>query len=382
MRGVTASSRARAIERITGLARQPRDLVSFWQEATEILRTSIPYYWTPCWYTLDPASLLITSHFHEGMPEFPSEWLAHEYYGDDFNKLVDVACSATGVGTLHEATAGDPARSWRWHQNMKLGGEQELIARLRSRSGEVWGALGLYREPGQPMFDDADKQFVSAIAPQLAEGARRALLVGEAADPEGPDSPGLVILNENWDVDSVTPGMERWLSELPDGDWDAGRLPSSVLSVAGRAMRSAVGESRQVGEIAVSRVLSRTGTWVVLHGASLVSGGSRRVAVIVEPAHPARIYPLLMSAYGLTEREREVTRLVLQGNSTSQIAEQIVVTEQTVQQHLKSIFDKTGVRSRRDLVAKVFFAHYEPRFRDNERRTVEHKPVRGGPRTG
>lgn len=32
----------------------------------------------------------------------------------------------------------------------------------------------------------------------------------------------------------------------------------------------------------------------------------RRVvkAVIVEPAHPSRIYPLLMSAYGLTEREK------------------------------------------------------------------------------
>ena len=38
---------------------------------------------------------------------------------------------------------------------------------------------------------------------------------------------------------------------------------------------------------------------------------ARRVAVIVEPAHPARIAPLLMSAYGLTEREQDVTRLVL-----------------------------------------------------------------------
>jgi len=374
-----ASARERALDRITRLARQPGDLVSFWQESTEVLKTSIPYYWTPCWYTLDPASLLITSHFHDGLAEFPAEWLANEYYGDDFNQLSDVARSATGVSTLHESTNGDPSRSWRWHESMKLGGDQELIARLRSRSGEVWGALGLYREPGQPLFDEADKQLVHALAPHLAEGARRALLVGEAADPEGPDSPGLVILNEHWEIDSVTPGMERWLSELPDGDWDAGRLPSAVLAVAGRAMRSA--ENRQAGEIAVSRVLSRTGTWVVLHGASLVSGGSRRVAVIVEPAHPARIYPLFMLAYGLTDRERDVTRLTLQGNSTLHIAEQLVVSENTVQQHLKSIFDKTGVRSRRDLVAKVFFAHYEPRFRDNERRALENKPLRGGPKS-
>jgi DNA-binding CsgD family transcriptional regulator len=118
---------------------------------------------------------------------------------------------------------------------------------------------------------------------------------------------------------------------------------------------------------------------MVLHGATLVSDGQRRVAVIVEPAHPARIVPLLMSAYGLTEREQDVTRLVLQGESTTSIAERLVVSAHTVQQHLKSIFEKVGVRSRRDLVGKVFFSYYEPRLRDNESRVPADKPLRGGP---
>ena len=93
---------------------------------------------------------------------------------------------------------------------------------------------------------------------------------------------------------------------------------------------------------------------MILHGVPLSTAGPCRIAVIVEPAQPARITPLLMSAYGLTEREQELTLLVLHGDSTTDIAERLVISPFTVQQHLKSIFEKTGVRSRRDLVGKVF----------------------------
>ena len=371
----------RAADKISRLAKQSLDLVSFWKESSEVVASAVPYYWTPCWYTLDPASLLVTSHFHDGLPEIPEQWLADEYYREDVNKLVDVARSAQGISTLHEATGGDPTLSPRWHQNMTYGGDQEMIAGLRTKSGEVWGALGLYREAGQPLFGAEELEFVRTVAPSLAEGARRALLVAEAMDPEGPVAPGLIVLSDRWEVESTTPGVERWLCELPDGDWDRGKLPSSVLSVAGRALRTAE-RPDEPGEIAVGRVLARSGNWVVLHGVCLVGDGTRRIAVIVEPAHPARISPLLMAAYGLTEREQEVTRLVLQGNSTVEIAQQLVVSGHTVQQHLKSVFDKTGVRSRRDLVGKVFFSHYEPRVRDNERRAIDSKPLRGGPYDG
>ena len=78
-------------------------------------------------------------------------------------------------------------------------------------------------------------------------------------------------------MESATPGVEHWLAALPDGDLDVGKLPSAVHAVAGRALRTAE-HPDQPGEVAVSRVLSRAGTWVVLHGASLVSGGARRVA--------------------------------------------------------------------------------------------------------
>jgi DNA-binding CsgD family transcriptional regulator len=372
-------AKERARDRIADLAGMGLDLPTFWREATQVVATAVPHYQSPCWYTLDPASLLITSHYQSELPELPAEWVAQEYYEDDFHNISSVARSKEGISTLHDATGGEPSRSPRWHANREMGGDQELLVALRTAPGESWGLVGLYREPDRPLFDPDELSFASAVAPHLARGARRGLLVGEASDPDGPEAPGLVVLREDWSVDSLTPGMERWLEALPDGDWKGqNRLPPSVLAVAGRALRTAEGESAP-GEVAVARVLSTEGRWMVLHGAALVAGAGRRVAVIVEPAHPARIVPLLMAAYGLTEREQEVTRLVLCGDSTAEIAERLSVSPHTVQQHLKSVFEKTGVRSRRELVGKVFFAHYEPRLRDNERRALDGRPLRGGP---
>ena len=373
-------AKQRARDKIARLAGQGLDLVAFWRGASEAVVSAVPHYLSPCWYTLDPASLLVTSHYQTESIALPPEWLAHEYFADDFHKLADVARSERGLSTLHEATGGDPSRSPGWNRYVRpYGGDQELLVALRTRAGDTWGVLGLYREPGRPQFDPDELRFLREVSPYLAEGARRGLLVGEAADPEGPEAPGLVVLREDWSVESLTPGVARWLEELPDGDWEGrGRLPPSVLAVAGRALRTAEHPDAP-GEIALARVLSRAGRWMVLHGAALVGDGARRVAVIVEPAHPARISPLLMAAYGLTEREQEVTRLVLQGNSTVEIAERLLVSAQTVQQHLKSVFDKTGVRSRRELVGKVFFAHYEPRVHDNEQRALAGRPLRGGP---
>jgi hypothetical protein len=113
------------------------------------------------------------------------------------------------------------------------------------------------------------------LSPYLGQGAQRGLLVGEATEPEGIAAPGLLVLREDWSVESYTPGVDRWLDELPDGEWTAhGKLPPAVLSVAGRALRS-VAHTSTPGEVAVARVLARSGQWVVLHGATLETTSSR-----------------------------------------------------------------------------------------------------------
>lgn len=352
------------------------DTVSFWRECSPLIASAVPHYLAPCWFSLDPASLLVTGHYHQGIPEIPPEWLAQEYLEDDVNKMADVAQSPDGMATLHEATGGEPWRSPRYERDMRpYGAEQELLLGLRTGDGTIWGALGLYREPASPLFDERDRDFLRAIAPSLAEGTRRGLLLGEAHDPEDEISPGLLLLDTRYRVESISPNAEAFLRELPGDEWAAGVLPPAVFAVAGQTLRTRAEASTPP----VARVRTRSGGWLVLHGMPLQSRSTSSIGIVIERAGPARIAGLLMAAYRLTPREQELTRLVLRSASTVEIAATLVISQHTVQQHLKNVFEKTGVRSRRDLLGKVFFANYEPRVRDNETRTSGSLPLRGEP---
>jgi DNA-binding CsgD family transcriptional regulator len=68
-----------------------------------------------------------------------------------------------------------------------------------------------------------------------------------------------------------------------------------------------------------------------------------------------------MMAYGLTKQEQTITQLVCRGLSTRELGGRLHITANTVQDHLKSIFDKTGVRSRRELVAAILQEQFLPR---------------------
>ena len=108
------------------------------------------------------------------------------------------------------------------------------------------------------------------------------------------------------------------------------------------------------------QVRTRSGRWAVLHASWMSSQAEKAITVIVQEAAPAEVAPLIMAAYGLTDRERTISALVCQGMSTRQIAGQLHLTADTVQDHLKSVFDRTGVHSRGQLVATIFQRDYLP----------------------
>src|SRR5712691_3519845 len=112
--------------------------------------------------------------------------------------------------------------------------------------------------------------------------------------------------------------------------------------------------------VARLRVLTKSGRWLLIHACMLEGTLAGRTAVIIEPAGPAEIAPLIVEAYGLSQRERQITQLVLQGASTAEMARVLHVSPFTVQDHLKTIFEKMGVNRRRDVASRIFVGHHFP----------------------
>lgn len=315
------------------------------------------------WATADPATLLFTGTYQEEIPDRTRPYfLENEFIADDVNKWTDVARDADGVRTLMQATGGAMSRSARYSdifQPLGFGDEMRVVFRVQ---GACWGFLCLHREGRRPFSSD-EALFMKTIAPHVALGLRAGLVTGtlEAADVSR--APGVVLLSAELVVTGWTPPAEQWLEEL---GYTAGRddpLPTALLAVAARLQ----GQTNPDSEVPRLRVRTRAGRWAVLHASHLPIGAGDAIAVIIDDASPAEVAPIVMLAYGLTEQERTVTGLVCQGLSTMEIAASARVSSNTVQDHLKSVFVKVGVRSRRELVVQVLRDHYSPHVKAGHR---------------
>lgn len=354
--------RQRAKREVISLCHSGLDYIALFREASARLNQAVPFDRT-CWHTLDPATLLFTSSWSENLPNEPAvvkKLTSHEYEIDNVNKWAYLAGRDRPVGGLRHATHGCPELSPRFRELLRpLDIADELRASFVS-GGTGWGAAGIYRDRGRGGFDDDEAALLAEVGTHLADGIRRALLLDSASDSTEDLGPGLIMLNHANEIDSLNAAAPALIADMLDSDLLArpGPLPTAVLAVAAQARAAANGTGARPAR---GRTLTRSGRWLVLYGSAI--GGSRgKVAVIIEPAGPRELAAVIMSAYGLSTREREVTRLVLRGRSTGEIAVAMRLSPYTVQDYLKSIFDKVGVRNRRQLAGVIFRDHYEPRF--------------------
>lgn len=361
--GLTAQ---RVRQDVEVVARAGLDIDSFLEETIESIRRAVPFAGA-CLATVDPSTRLLTGarkygdllgrneHDHEfGLLEYG------EVEPTTFRSMAESGVDAAGV---HAWTSGNAEASPRLSRFMKphFGYTDEL--RTLCRDGDrLWGGIALFRDPGSGHFEQAEIDFMASLAEILAIGLRSGMLAALAASsaPMASSGPAVLIVGGDNSLRQTSVGAEARLADLLAGD-NSGAPAAVIASLVGAARRFARGESDVPPR---SRVRGASGMWLVLHASPLTALGEHDgdVVITIEEARPPEIVPLVVAAFDLTPRERDVTQLVLQGVDTKAIAETMHVSTYTVQDHLKAVFDKADVRSRRELISRIYFDQYVPRM--------------------
>jgi DNA-binding CsgD family transcriptional regulator len=342
----------------------------FCRAAMRTVGRAVPFDGT-CVLTMDPATLLPTGEEVEnGLPPETLVRLTEiEQREQDVNSFTALARAPVRAASLSEATEGDLDQSIRQRELRRPNGFDDELRAVLSDDRGTWGALTLLRAAGRPRFTPSEVHFVASLTGLLADGLRRAALIGDLAAGMD-DTTGLLVLAPDNAIEMANRAAERWLDELDAGHFGT-RLPTAVRSVAARTRRMAGDPSLERDDhastgVARARVRTGDGHWVVVRGSLLGDGDGGtdepRVAILLEEVRRPELAPLVADAYGFTERERRVTELVAQGFSTDEMADQLHLSAYTIQDHLKAIFEKSGASSRGDLVARIFFDHHVPRL--------------------
>ena len=262
---------------------------------------------------------------------------------------------------LSAATGGDLRRDRCWREMLGPSGAGDALTARLVADGACWAFLHLGRDSSGRRFIGDDATLVAEMAPLLAARLRDGLRAVRQPDDPCPE-PGTIVVDRELSVVAATGQAGRWLDRLglqrPN---DAEPLPGFVYAVATRVAFS-VGDAPRTARV---RLPAADGRWVVVQVAPLTpgpgaAGASGGYAITLEGARSDDLAPLLMRAWALSPREREVARLVIDGLSSEDIAAALFISPYTVRDHLKAIFEKLGIHRRRDLVAALAGASAAP----------------------
>jgi DNA-binding CsgD family transcriptional regulator len=332
---------------ILRLADRDLDRYDFIREGARILRRAVPFdAMAGVWF--DPET---------GLPV--DEWIDNSLAGGAGSRLPDIRLDETDVAAFRQlAASGRPAASMseaggglldRGRLPRGLGDE---LRSVNLRDAGLWCGYVLYRERGAPDFSRREVELIAS----LNRGCRElhpVRLQRDLSSYGGDGDAGLLLLDDQDGIEMTDPAAAAWLDELGARRQ---RLPVVVSAVAQRAREIASGDS---GLAATARARTAAGRWITVRGWVLQNGSEARAAIALEPARAPELAELMAEAYGLTARERRVSRLVAQGLPNAAIAARLYLSTYTVQDHLKAIFEKLDVANRGQLVARLFLDPFQ-----------------------
>lgn len=353
--------RIRARERIEALGAAALDSTNLRRQALEVLHEVVDFD-AYVWLLTDPVTAVGAAPLADvpRLAELPA--LIKAKYATTVNRWTVLQQGTSPTRLLDDVVDGELARCRMWRDVLSRYGVRDVASTVFADRFGCWGFLDLWRDGISEPFNGADVDFIDGVVESLTTALRecQARTFVEAATPHRRDlGPVVLTLDEDLRITSRTAASQGWLDVLLPPGPDEPAIPASVYNVAAQLLAVEAGADDHA---AFARTHLGDGFWLTLRAARLAfdpaasdsaAHGTGHVVVTIEEASATERLELFARAFGLTAREYELIGLLATGSDTRAMARQMSLSEHTIQDHLKSIFTKTGARDRVTVLSRA-----------------------------
>lgn len=252
------------------------------------------------------------------------------------------------VAVLSDADEGDPEGA-PWREMLRAAGIGDVLSTVFADRFGCWGFLDLWRAGSVP-FGEHDREFLGCVAGAVTTALRTRQARTFATPREVDDrdlGPMVLLLDNELRVVEQTASTDARLRVLVPVAADRPAIPAAAYNVGAQLLAV---ERRIDDHLPSTRVHLAGGRWVTLRAARI---SDERIAVTIEDSVPAERLDMFARSHGFTPRETELLDHIAAGHDTHVIARRMLVSENTVQDHLKSVFEKTTARNRPSLLSRA-----------------------------
>ena len=277
-------------------------------------------------------------------------------YLTEVNRWTQMASGAQRARSLMEATGGNLEASVLWREMLRDYDVVDMASIVFADNHSCWGFLDLWRSAPAGPFDMGVIAFLSSLAAPITGALRRCQAATFAAPARQVPSgmgPVILLLDEGLRVTSQTAAADAWLGLLVPPQPGRAPIPAGAYNVAAQLVANEEGLD---GNPPLARVHLADSLWVTMRAARLSESHASiqsAIAVTIEETSPSDRLEVFSLAFGLSARHRDLVSMMAEGADTKEMATRLFLSQHTVQDHLKTIFDKTSTHSRRVLLSRV-----------------------------
>ncbi len=354
-------ARAQARVRIEAIGAASLDDRTLRRQVLTVLRDVVAFD-AYVWLLTDPVTTVGAAPLADVpcMAELPA--LIKAKYVTSINRWTGLQQQASPIALLHSTVHGDLSRSRVWREVLSRYAIGDVASAVFADQFGCWGFLDLWRDDSREPFSTADAEFIAALITSLTRALRRSqarTFIHPAAPQRHQAGPVVLTLGNDLRITSRTAASQAWLNVLLPPDRDERAIPAGVYNVAAQLIAAEEGVDAHP---ASTRTHLADGFWLTLRAARLsaseqqpaaAASGAAALVVTIEEASASERLELYGRAFALSGREHELLGLLATGSDTRAMARQMSLSEHTIQDHLKSIFAKTGARDRVTVLSRA-----------------------------